>query len=68
MIKVGDKVAHWNLGEGVVIEVPGDMCDVPWEWKHDWEAVIRVRGHGFGEQTGRWVLAADLDILEGVNT
>ena len=66
MVKVGDKVGHWNLGEGVVIEVPRGAWDVPWEWKHDWEAVVRVRGTGF-EGGGRWVLAVDLDIIEGVN-
>ncbi len=62
-IKVGDRVAHWNLGEAVVIEVPGSIDDVPWEWAHDWEAVVRVRGTGFAGG-GRWVLAVDLDIIE----
>ena len=60
MMKVGDKVAHWNLGRAIVIEVPHGADDVPQEWKHDWAAVVRVRGRGF-ESGGRWVLAVDLE-------
>ena len=63
MFKIGDKVVHWNLGEGVVIEVPRGVDEVPQEWKHDWEAVVRVRGTGFAGG-GRWVVAVDLDIIE----
>ena len=37
MFAVGDRVGHWNWGDGVVTAVNPVQDEVPDEWKHDWQ-------------------------------
>tara|TARA_E500000331_G_C16987915_1_gene596483 strand:- start:208 stop:411 length:204 start_codon:yes stop_codon:yes gene_type:complete len=65
-MNVGDKVTHWNYGEAVVIATPRGAWDVPWEWKHNWEAVVRIRHTSTGGVWKEWVVVEDLDRIKGV--
>lgn len=60
MFAVGDRVGHWNWGDGVVTAVNPVQDEVPDEWKHDWQNVISV---AFFHLNGArvWVLADDID-------
>ena len=68
-VRKGDRVDHWNYGEGLVVREAHSKDDVPIEWQHDWKSVVLVEF--LGECSTRidreWVLQDDLDIFEACN-
>ena len=60
MMKVGDKVGHWNWGDGEVLVANPTQDEVPVEWKHDWQNVIMVQFWHLNN-AAMWVLTVDLE-------
>ena len=58
----GDKVAHWNWGEGEVIKANPTRDEVPKEWQHDWESVVMAQ-FWYLNNACVWVLEEDLDLM-----
>ena len=61
-IKTGDIVAHWNWGEGLVLNGTPAREEIPQEWQHDWQAVVLVQFPEWNN-TCMWVLDVDLDLI-----
>jgi len=59
-MKIGDAVAHWNWGEGEVIQVNPTQDEVPDEWKHDWQNVVMVQFWHLNNACV-WVIREDLE-------
>tara|TARA_Y100000389_G_C17387868_1_gene478127 strand:+ start:213 stop:473 length:261 start_codon:yes stop_codon:yes gene_type:complete len=67
-LKKDDMITHWAIGPGRVVEVPTAMMDVPWCWRHDWQAVVlcEFEDDSIAMEPGvpflEWVVAEDCDV------
>ena len=62
-LRNGDKVAHWNWGEGEVIKASPTRDEVPKEWQHDWQSVVMAQFWHLNNAC-MWVLDVDLDVID----
>ena len=59
-LKNGSTVAHWNWGEGEVLQANPSRDEIPQEWQHDWQSVIMVQFWHLNNAC-IWVLREDCD-------
>ena len=62
-LRNGDRVTHWNWGEGEVIKANPAQDEVPKEWQHDWQSVVMAQFWHLNNAC-MWVLDVDLDVID----